>query len=235
MRFFRANQGNKLCLSLNPSQGNLMKIALVAPTGNIGSEIAREALRRGHAVTGIVRGARPLPEDLAAMSLQVADLFDPVGLAAATAGSDLIASAFGPGNGDVAAVGRAATALIAAARQNGIRRVIVVGGAGSLEVAAGVQLVDTPEFPAAYKAVALAHRDAFAVLRAVSDVDWTFFAPAALIGPGPKVGAFAVGTRRLLVNAAGDSRISYADYAAAFVDEIEQARYRREIVTAAYR
>lgn len=212
-----------------------MKIALVAPTGHIGSEIAREALRRGHAVTGIVRSARPLPEGLAGLQLEVADLFAPAELAAALAGHDLIASAFGPGSGDVAAVGRVAAALIAAARQTSIRRLVVVGGAGSLEVAPGVQLVDTPGFPAIYKAVALAHRDAFDALRAVTDVEWTFFAPAAMIGPGPKVGAFAVGARSLLANAAGESRISYADYATAFVDEIEQARYPREIVTAAYR
>lgn len=209
-----------------------MKIALVAPNGNIGREIAREALQRGHSVTGLVRSARAA--DLPGLQLQAVDIFDPANLAAAVTGADVLASAYGPGGGDVATVGRVAASLIDAARRSGVRRVVVVGGAGSLEVAPGVQLVDTPNFPAAYKAVALAHREAFVALSAIADLDWTFFAPAALIGPGDKRGGFRVGARRLIVDAAGDSRISYADYATAFVDEIEQARYPREIVTVAY-
>ncbi|HCE08385.1 MAG TPA: oxidoreductase, partial [Oxalobacteraceae bacterium] len=119
-------------------------------------------------------------------------------------------------------------------RAAGIKRVIVVGGAGSLEIGGGKQLVDSPDFPAAYKSYALAHRDALAVLRDAPDIDWTFFAPAAEIGPSDKVGKFRVGARKLITDAAGRSAISYADYADAFVSEIEAGSHPKEIVTVAY-
>lgn len=123
---------------------------------------------------------------------------------------------------------------MAAARAAGIKRVIVVGGAGSLEVSPGVQLVDTPGFPGMYKPYALAHREALAVLWEAKDLDWTFFAPAAEIGPGEKKGNFRVGSRTLIADASGHSQISYGDYADAFVTEIETGRYLKEIATAAY-
>ena len=111
---------------------------------------------------------------------------------------------------------------------------MVVGGAGSLEVAPGTQLVDTAGFPEAYKAVALAHREALDYLRTVDDLDWTFFAPAALIAPGERTGKFRTGIDKLIVDANGDSRISAEDYAVAFVDAIEQDSFVREIATVAY-
>ncbi len=97
---------------------------------------------------------------------------------------------------------------------------MVVGGAGSLEVAPGVQLVDTPTFPEAYKPYALAHREAFNRLQVVDDLDWTFFSPAE-IGPGEERGHYRVQPRAFLADASGHSRISYADYGAAFVAELE--------------
>jgi hypothetical protein len=119
-------------------------------------------------------------------------------------------------------------------RAAGLKRLVVVGGAGSLEVAPGKQLVDTEGFPDVYKAVALAHRDALAFYRTVSDLDWTFFSPAALIAPGERTGTFRTGTDTLLVDAEGNSRISAEDYAVAFVDELEQGRFIRKIATVAY-
>lgn len=211
-----------------------MKIALVAATGKIGRQIARTALDRGHAVTAVARRDGALPEELAGARAVVAALDDPPALAAAVRGHDVLASAFGPDGPDVAALARTAAALVAAARAAGIRRLIVVGGAGSLEVAPGVQLVDTPGFPDAYRPAALAHREALAVYRAAPDLDWTFYAPAAEIGPGPRLGHYRSQARTLLVDEAGRSRIAYPDYADAFVDEIEHPRYLREIATAAY-
>ena len=108
------------------------------------------------------------------------------------------------------------------------------GGAGSLEVAPGKQLVDSEGFPEAYKAVALAHRDAFDYLKTVGDLDWTFFAPAALIAPGERTGTFRTGVGKLIVDAQGNSKISAEDYAIAFVDALEQDSFVREIATVAY-
>jgi putative NADH-flavin reductase len=146
----------------------------------------------------------------------------------------VLVSAFGPGAGNVSNLLDVTKSLIDAARASGVKRLIVVGGAGSLEVTPGVQLVDTPTFPAIYKEVALAHRDALGLLKNAPDLDWTFFAPAAEIGPGDKRGNFRVESRNLISNAEGRSQISYPDYADAFVSEIEHANYVREIITVAY-
>jgi len=211
-----------------------MKIALVAATGNIGRHIAQQALQRGHAVTAIVRSAKPLPAELEGASTAQASLGDQAALVAAIRGHDVLASAFGPGAENAQTIVDAARALVAAARAAGIRRLVVVGGAGSLEVAPGTQLVDTPNFPAAYKPYALAHREALAVFKAADDLEWTFFAPAAEIGPGAARGSFRTGARSLITGSDGHSAISYADYAAAFVAELEQPQFVRQVATAAY-
>ena len=211
-----------------------MKIALVAATGNIGSHIAARALQRGHRLTAIVRSARALGPALAGAELAVAALDDAGALAAAARGHDVLASAYGPGTADAGTIVTATRQLIAAARASGVRRLVVVGGAGSLEVAAGVQLVDTPTFPAAYKPYGIAHREALGLLRAAPDLEWTFFAPAAEIGPGEALGQFRTAANSLLVGSDGHSRISYPDYAQAFVDELEAPRFVRQVATVAY-
>ncbi|MBU9456414.1 NAD(P)-dependent oxidoreductase [Burkholderia multivorans] len=208
-----------------------LNIALFGATGMIGSRIAAEAARRGHRVTALSRRPGAAGDGIAA---QAADLFDPASVAAALPGHDVVASAYGPKQDDAANVVAAVKALVEGARRAGLKRVVVVGGAGSLEVAPGKQLVDTEGFPAEYKAVALAHRDALDYLKTVDDLDWTFFAPAALIAPGERTGTFRTGTGKLIVDANGDSRISAEDYAVAFVDALEQRRFVREIATVAY-
>ncbi|WP_368563585.1 NAD(P)-dependent oxidoreductase [Pseudoxanthomonas sp. UTMC 1351] len=211
-----------------------MKIALVAATGKIGRHIAQQAISRGHEVTAVLRRDNDLPAELDGASVAIAALDDPDGLVAALRGHDVLASAYGPAPGDDASVSPVTQTLIAAARAVGIRRLVVVGGAGSLEVAPGVQLVDTEGFPPAYKSVASAHRDALKLYQAIDDLDWTFYAPAAVIGPGEKQGNFRTQSKTLLVDAQGKSTISYADYADAFVSEIEQPRFVRQIATVAY-
>lgn len=210
-----------------------MKIALIAATGKIGRQIAQQAIARGHEVTAIVRRDTDLPPELAGAHLVIAPLDDHDALVAAIQGNDVLASAYGPAPGAEATLSEVADDLIAAALEAGIRRLVVVGGAGSLEVAPGVQLVDTPNFPAAYKAVALAHRDALKRYQ-TADLDWTFYSPAAEIGPGEKRGVFRSQANAFLANAEGKSAISYADYADAFVDEIEQPKYPKNIATVAY-
>lgn len=211
-----------------------MKIALVAATGKIGRQIAQQAISRGHEVTAIVRRANDLPPELSGARLAIAPLDDHDALVAAIRGNEVLASAYGPAPGAEATLSEVADNLIAAARDAGIRRLIVVGGAGSLEIAPGVQLVDAPNFPAAYKPVALAHRDALKRYRSADDLDWTFYSPAAEIGPGEKRSVFRSQANALLADADGKSAISYADYADAFVGEIEQPQYLKNIATVAY-
>ncbi|MBB3276913.1 MULTISPECIES: NAD(P)H-binding protein [unclassified Pseudoxanthomonas] len=211
-----------------------MKIALAAATGKIGRQIAAQAIARGHDVTAIVRRDTDLPPELDGARIVIAPLDDADALVAAVRGHDVLASAYGPQPGAESSLADVSDALIAAAREAGIPRVVVVGGAGSLEVAPGVQLVDVPDFPAAYKPVALAHRDALKRYQAADDLAWTFFSPAAEIGPGEARGQFRTQVGALLADADGKSAISYADYAEAFVAELEQARHPRQIITAAY-
>lgn len=210
-----------------------LKIALFGATGMIGSRIAAEALARGHEVTAIMRRPKSI-DGLPQLNVISGDLFDAAANAKPIAGFDAIASAYGPAQGDPAKVIEATRALIELARISGVKRLVAVGGAGSLEVAPGKQLVDTEGFPAIYKAVALAHREALGLYRTVSDIDWTFFAPAAMIAPGTKTGTFRTGADSLIADTNGASTISAEDYAAAFVDEIEQGRFVRRIATVAY-
>ncbi|SIT42958.1 putative NADH-flavin reductase protein [Paraburkholderia ribeironis] len=211
-----------------------LKIALFGATGMIGARIAAEAARRGHQVSALARNPARVPAGIANLRAAQADLLDAASVAAAARGHDVVASAYSPPLDDLAALTRATQALVEGVRTAGVKRVVVVGGAGSLEVAPGKQLVDTDSFPDAFKAIALAHRDAFNYYRGVTDLDWTFFAPAALIAPGERTGKFRTGANTLLVDAQGNSRISAEDYAIAFVDEVEQGRFVRQIATVAY-
>lgn len=210
-----------------------LKIALVGATGMIGSRIAVEAARRGHGVSAFARHPERIV-DAANVSARQGDLFDEAAMAAAVAGHDVLASAYAPPHGGADQVIDASRMLVAIARAAGVKRLVVVGGAGSLQVAPGKQLVDTEGFPEAYKPHALAHREALRFYRTVSDIDWTFFAPAAMIAPGERTGTFRTGADSLIADAKGESRISAEDYAIAFVDEIENGRFIRKIATVAY-
>ncbi len=211
-----------------------MQIALIGATGNIGQEIAKEILAKQHALTVLTRPDKTLPEAFAGLPQRAVDLLNSAALAEAIKGHDVLASAFAPTQANPGQLSDVTRSLIAATRTAGVKRLVVIGGAGSLEVAPGVQLVDTPQFPAAYKQIALAHRAAFDILREVNDLDWTFFAPAAMIGPGEKKGGYRVGADSLIANAKGESAISYPDYAEAFVGELEQGAHRKSIITVAY-
>ena len=114
--------------------------------------------------------------------------------------------------------------IIRATKLAGVARLLVVGGAGSLEVAPGVQLIDTPQFPAAYRATAEGARQALNILRDETTLNWTLLSPSALIEPGPRTGKFRIGSDQLVVDANGASRITTGDYAAAMIDELESPR-----------
>ena len=124
-------------------------------------------------------------------------------------------------------------ALIDAVKQAGVKRLLVVGGAGSLEVAPGLQLVNSASFPEAWKPIALAHGEALEDYRK-ADLDWTYFSPAAMFAPGERTGIFRLGTDQLVVDEKGESRISTEDYAIAMLDEVENPRFTRKRFTIAY-
>jgi putative NADH-flavin reductase len=209
-----------------------MKVVLFGASGMIGSRILDELVRRGHAVTAVARH----PEKVQALNGVKAvkgDVADSASVASIAKGADAAISAYSPPRSDPAMLLDAARALVAGLKQAGVRRLIAVGGAGSLEVAPGVQLVDTPEFPSGWLAIALAHRDVLPIFKQ-SDLDWTYFSPAALIEPGVRTGKFRLGGTRLVANDRGESRISAEDYAVALVYELENPQNIRKQFTAAY-
>ncbi len=198
-----------------------MKIVLFGATGRIGKAIAKEASSRGHTVTSI--------------SSKDADVTNPDDVAKVASGHGVVISAVGPTKGEPPSMlVNAARALVQGVRRSGVKRLLVVGGAGSLYVKPGLQLVDAPEFPDVYKPVALAHREALAVYREANDLEWTYVSPAAVIEPGPRAGRYRVGTDQLILDASGQSRISIADYALAFVDELESGRHKRTRIGVAH-
>jgi uncharacterized protein len=211
-----------------------MRIILYGATGSLGQLILAEALSRGHEVTVVVRDPSRM-EDAPNVTLRHGDVLDTPSVAALAPGHDVLVSAVGPGHGgDPSFLVEAARSLTAAAESTGVR-LMVLGGAGSLEVAPGVQLLETPDFPAPWLGTALAHRDALDVYRAVPDaVDWTYVSPADRIEPGKRTGRYRTGGDQLVTDDQGSSHISAADLAVAIIDEVERPSHRRQRFTVAY-
>lgn len=217
-----------------------MNIALIGATGFVGKALLEELLNRGHQVRALQRdtaklAARPGVEaravDVLGGSSSLANL------AAELKGVDAVVSAFNAGwanpnlHDDFL---RGSDAIAQAAREAGVR-LIVVGGAGSLFIAPGQQLVDSPAFPAEWKSGALAAREALNRLRAdTSGLDWTFVSPAMHLEPGERTGQFRLGGEEPVFDAQGESKISVADLAAAIVNELEAPQHRRARFTAGY-
>ncbi|NMF90331.1 NAD(P)-dependent oxidoreductase [Aromatoleum petrolei] len=212
-----------------------MNIALIGASGYVGSALLKEALARGHRVTAIVSNPAKLVVQ-AGLETVKADVLDGAALASRLQGHDAVVSAFsGHAQADVRGYYvQGMRAIIAAAKQARVPRLLVVGGAGSLEVAPGVQLVDTPEFPAQWKGTAEGARDALQLLRAEPELEWTMLSPAAHLEPGERTGRFRLGSDQLLVDAQGASRISLADYAVVMIDELERPAHARRRFTVAY-
>ena len=203
-----------------------MSIALIGASGHVGSRLLAELSSRGHKVTAIVRNPEKVPA-LKGVTAVKGDVFDKDGLAALLAGHDTVISAVHFSASDPAA-------LIGAVKQAGVKRYLVVGGAGSLEVAPGVKLFDTPEFPAIYLDEAKKGGAFLDLLKQEPSLDWTFLSPSALIQPGERTGKFRLGVDQLLVDAAGKSAISTEDFAVALVDELEKPAHSRKRFTVGY-
>ena len=203
-----------------------MNIALIGVTGRVGSRLLAELLRRGHRVTGIARDTARLAGQ-PGLLLKNADAGQPAQLAPLLAGHDAVISAlkFAPTD---------AAALIAAVKQAGVPRLLVVGGAATLEVAPGQILLDAPGFPAAYRPEAEGGRRFLDALRGERDLNWTFLSPSAEFDPGARTGSFRVGGDALLSDAHGKSWISMEDYAIALVDELETPTHSRQRFTVGY-
>ena len=213
-----------------------MKVALIGATGFVGSPVLVELLSRGHQVTVLARN----PAKLAAqprLTVVAADVLDAAQVAQAVAGHDAVVSAYNPGwteprIHDLFLQG--SRAIVEGVKRAGLKRLVVVGGAGSLFVAPGVQLVDTPPFPAEYKQGALAAREALNELKLEASLDWSFVSPPIALAPGARTGQYRTGLDKLLPGV-GDAPagISVADLAVAIVDELETPRHIQRRYTVA--
>jgi putative NADH-flavin reductase len=216
-----------------------MKIALIGATGFVGTALLAELVRRDHHVTALVRNPSKVPAQ-AMVQAKALDAGDADAVAAAVRGHDAVISAFNPGWDApelYALFMQGSTAIATGVEKAGVKRLLVVGGAGSLFVAPGVQMVDTPEFashvPPNVIPGAQAARDALTALRGNTALDWTFLSPPALLAPGERSGHYRVGGEQLLMAGDAPAGISVADLAVAIVDEIEKPQHVRARFTVA--
>ncbi|MFT4154392.1 NAD(P)-dependent oxidoreductase [Parafilimonas sp.] len=216
-----------------------MKVALIGASGFVGKAILNELLSRGHFVTGIVRH----PEKIASqknLTLAKADAFDEGAIANAVKGHDAVISAYNSGWSNPNIYDdfiNASKSIQAGVKKSGVKRYIVIGGAGSLYVADGVQLVDSPQFPEEYKAGATAARDYYTYIKNENDLDWTFFSPAIEMHQGTagvRRGAYRTALDNPVFDENGRSILSVEDLAVAIVDELENPKHIKQRFTAAY-
>lgn len=220
-----------------------MNVVLFAATGRAGSTILNELIRRGHRVTAVARNLDKLPKQLPENVTPVCDdLSSAKRIAELISGADAVISAYGPPSSDPRYLSDISytdqlvdvtNRLIAAVHKTGAPRLIVVGGAGSLEFTPGVTVLNSGYWPAQYVPIATSHTKAFAALKA-SDINWTYFSPPMLIQPGERTGKFRLGGDNLIKDEQGQSRISFEDYAIALVDELEKPQHERARFTAGY-
>ena len=207
-----------------------MKLVLFGATGNVGQRVAAEALRRGHEVVGVVRDPQAVQSPDARVRLVKGDATNADSVAKIARGADAVVSAISPRPNPrglpAPSLEKNARALISGLRTAGVKRVLYVGGASSLEVAPGKALADQPDFPEIYKAEAQEGREALAVWRGgAQGLDWTYLSPAAEIAPGKRTGKYRTTDDQLLVDAQGRSFITFEDYAVAVLDELERPQH----------
>lgn len=204
----------------------MSKIAIIGATGRAGSQLLEEALRRGHSVTAIARDTLKIGQRDGVTRKNV-DVADAAALQAAVAGHDVVLSAAHFSSIPV-------SAILGPVKQAGVKRLLVVGGAGSLLLPTGSKVIDSPGFPDAYKAEASAGGVYLDTLRQEKQLDWTFLSPSAEFVEGERTGTFRVGKDDLLVSTEGKSWITFADYAIAMLDEVEKPAHSRQRFTVGY-
>ncbi|WP_211241423.1 NAD(P)-dependent oxidoreductase [Pseudonocardia spinosispora] len=234
----------------------MMRIGVIGASGNIGQRVVTEAVQRGHQVTAFTRPTSALPDSTENVRWHPVDVLDTQDLTASIGGLDVLISGYQPGNAatdlgdtlrrsisDPTVYVTAANALLKAMESYPALRLIVIGGAGSLEIRPGVTGIDSPEelrqglvalgLPEEYEAAVRGHRDALNTYR-LSNRLWTYASPALRIEPGTRTGRFRLGGDQVIVDANGESSISYEDFAVALLDEAELPRYVQRRFTVGY-
>ena len=212
-----------------------MKIALIGASGFVGSAVLKEAVARHHDVIGLARNPDKI-EKTPRVTARKADVNDTKALADAIDGAEVVIAAYvGPrGTSDIYAVHRAGSASIIQAAKTAGKRILIVGGAGSLVAPDGSQFVDSEQFPKEYKDESLAARDVLADVQKEATLDWTFLSPPFVLTPGERSGQYRRGLDNPVFNERGESTITTADLAVAVVDEIEKPQHSRKRFTVGY-
>ncbi|ANF49850.1 histidine kinase [Chryseobacterium glaciei] len=217
----------------------MKKVAVIGATGFVGTQVVNELANRGYAVEAIVRDASKVEQNdkVSAKSIDVNNIDE---LSEALKGSDAVISTFNAGWTNPNLYNDFLTGsenIEKAVEKAGVKRFITVGGAGSLYIADGVQIVDTPDFPEAYKPGATAARDYLNKIKENNTLDWTFFSPAIEMNQanvGSRTGKYRTSLETPVLNEEGRSILSVEDVAVVLVDELEQNNHIRERFTAAY-
>ena len=215
-----------------------MKIAIIGATGFVGSTILKELASRNHEITAISKSTTN--SDQANIVWKRVDVKNVEELSKTVAGNDLVISAFNAGwtnpnlyNDFIAG----SKAIQEGVKRAGVKRLIVIGGGGSLFVAPNLQVVDTPDFPKEYYTGATAARDYLNFIKEEKELDWTFFSPALEMHPGittGRTGKYRLGLDNPVMDDNGRSILSVEDLAVVIADEVEQPKHIQTRFTAAY-
>lgn len=207
-----------------------MRIVVFGATGNVGQRVVAEALRRKHEVVGIVREPAAVQSPDSRVKLVKGDATNADDVARVSRGADAVVSAISPRPNarglPAPSLAANSRAMIKGLRDAGVKRVLYVGGASSLEVAPGKALADLPDFPEIYREEAREGREALDIWRnEAKALDWTYLSPAAEIAPGNRTGKYRTTDEKLLVDDKGKSFITFEDYAVAVLDELERPQH----------
>lgn len=216
----------------------MKNVVLIGASGFVGTAILNELLNRGHKVTAIVRDAKKMTVSNQNLTIVEADVTDTDALKEAGKGKDAVISAYNPGWKDPHIYEdtlKNYPLIVESAKQAGVKRLLIVGGAGTLFYAPGKMVMDADDVPAqllpGIKSLGEFYLN---TLRKEKDIDWIFLSPAANMTPGKRTTKFRIGKDDLVVDANGDSNISVEDFAVAMVDELEQEKHHKERFTIRY-
>lgn len=216
----------------------MKKTALIGASGFVGSAILKELLSRGYEVEALVRNPENVKVNNPHLTVKKVDVADTKALAADLKGYDTIISAYNPGwtNPDIYNLTlQNYPRILESAKEAGVKRLLIVGGAGTLFCAPGLRVVDSGAIPAEIMGgVKSLGKFYLETLNNEKDIDWVFFSPAGVLEPGEATGTYRLGKDDLIVDSNGNSHITVGDYAKAMVDELDTPSHHKERFTIGY-
>ncbi len=216
----------------------MKKTALIGASGFVGSAILKELLSRGYEVEALVRNPENVKVNNPHLTVKKVDVADTKALAADLKGYDTIISAYNPGwtNPDIYNLTlQNYPRILESAKEAGVKRLLIVGGAGTLFCAPGLRVVDSGAIPAAIMGgVKSLGKFYLETLNNEKDIDWVFFSPAGVLEPGEATGTYRLGKDDLIIDSNGNSHITVGDYAKAMVDELDTPSHHKERFTIGY-